>query len=375
MVEVVLLRNFDIAIDFVSDAVLYGEDYPSPKYVSVDGVVSPTILPARFLVISTRLETRRYFEEAAEMHSFVLMDGSDTVFKACTSSTLAATLKYHRVQPGSTLTVHDYQLIRIRCSRDEVANMVMLINKMSWQAPPNKPDKVRGVPRDSLVVFLRSLLEAVGSRGCVRFTVPYQNALRAGMNRACAAAQIPHGDWIIEPATRCDWQAFMKAKNWVQSKFCFVVKNVRKIRLSFCLCVRTTPPAGPPDSPGGLSTASTVVPEDSGDVYYYGRDCCECVFRLGLICCVAKSFPVLKLNFEDIFCYHATVVNCPYASRWGELTNSDKRRCLHWWYAVNICSMLSEGGALPCCLTQAIEDAFPYNYGVPYKSNTMTCDG
>lgn len=108
-----LSHNGNAAIDFLTEAILHRDDHPLPKYTVEDGTVEATGNFPGFIVLRNRVETRNYCNDprsAVEVHRFVLMDGSETVFKAVTNSSLAASLKDHHIHPGSTLVVYDYHL-------------------------------------------------------------------------------------------------------------------------------------------------------------------------------------------------------------------------------------------------------------------------
>ena len=111
---IALPSNQRLAIDFVTSLVLYGEVQPAAKYMLADGKVWPSKEPPCFLVVASRLEAREYASEPINVHSFVLMDGSGTLFKACTNSCLAAKLGVHHFPVGTTLVVHDYCVLRLQ---------------------------------------------------------------------------------------------------------------------------------------------------------------------------------------------------------------------------------------------------------------------
>ena len=320
--EIVLPRNERLAIDFATSLVLYGEDQPAAKYMLADGKIWPTKEPPCFLVVACNLEAREYASEPFNVHNFVLMDGSESLFRACTNSCLVAKLGVSHFPVGTTLVVHDYRVLRMRFSAKHDTEVVMIINNMSWRDGPVIKDQ-GCLAKESLVVFLENMTRAVMRESAVVFTLPYPNALRAGINRPCTEAQVQHGDWILEPTTRCDWQGFMREKENSREK------SSCCSNMSCCECC----------------------------------ECCISYYPFRLSCCGNETFPIELLNFKDIFfnTRHHTIL-CTGASNWEELSNGEKQWCLRWWYAVNIYKLTTRRGGyfmLPGCMTQRIQRAFP----------------
>ena len=95
------------------------------------------------------------------------------------------------------------------CSVNNEARLVMLINKMTWQNPPGTC-RTPGQKQPEVIISLpKTLVDAVERQGIVEFTVPCPSDVSPYVNKSCNISQLQHGDWIVDPATRCDWKAFM----------------------------------------------------------------------------------------------------------------------------------------------------------------------
>jgi hypothetical protein len=222
MGDIILRHNGNAAVDYLTEVILHRDDHPLPKYFAEDGTVEATGESPRFVVVRSRIETRNYCNDpksAVELHRFVLMDGSETLFKAVTNSSLASELQSHHIHPGSTLIVLDYYLVKMVCSINSEARFVMLINKMSWQNPP----EIKMAIEKSLVEFKISLskstIDAVERQSIVLFTVLNSTSNVESTNKTCSFLQLQHGDWIVEPSTRCDWKSYMSPAPTVEGKF------------------------------------------------------------------------------------------------------------------------------------------------------------
>lgn len=95
----------------------------------------------------------------------------------------------------------------------------------------------------------------------------------------------------------------------------------------------------------------------------------ECTFKnrlcskhgVSLICCICESNPVAELDLQTVKedCYFAT-------HEVADMTNSQKRCMIYWWYATNIYSICGKGRRLqlPDCLVHAVRKEYPEPDGV-----------
>ena len=75
-----------------------------------------------------------------------------------------------------------------------------------------------------------------------------------------------------------------------------------------------------------------------------------------MIGCICELHPVQRLNLQTLKedCYFAK-------DEVEQMTNSQKRCMIYWWYATNIYSICGKNKRrqLPNCLVKAVRDAYP----------------
>jgi hypothetical protein len=346
-----LANNGNGAIDFVTDLVLHSGNHPGAKYLVCGDVEVTGEFPC-FIVVSSSKVERKYTSDAngnCTVYKFVLMDGSGSLFKAVTNSTLAGVLCNFNVEPGCSLIVYDYELVWMHGFHEYEFRFVMLVNKCTWK---NSPSNSQDLGRDVKCIDTRiccSAIEAVEMEGIAVFTLPILH--RFGVeyfNAACNMGQLEDGDWIAEPCTRYQWNAFICPLLDVAAS------DAPGIRRSDSMIKDITTWDMSPKK-------SVVVADDS-------KKECQCVSDFGLCQCVCETFPVDELEYYDIFtsavCRIATLRDSDIVA-WESLKPTHKRWCLYWWYAVNIFGLRS-AAPLPTCIVDSVRNAFPNPVGVQY---------
>jgi hypothetical protein len=252
--------------------------------------------------------------EEVDIYRFVMMDGSDTLFKAAANTCLSGELAHRPITVGAIVVVYDYQLIWMRCERPGQYRFVMLINKMSWE---NEPPKSMGATIGKQIS--NRAISWVGTHGLVTFTVPFPYPCVGGFrNNTCTLEQFGCGDWINDLVTRCNWQ----------TRFL-----------------------------GGCKPQLWIV-----DLMLGGGSVCQCISKHGFAYCVADTVPVEKLKLEDIYFANGwRWFGRRYGSQWGDLAHSDKHRSLRLWYDVNVCQIMGGemSAGIPGCVWKMIEQAVP----------------
>jgi hypothetical protein len=281
-----LEHNGNGAIDFITDLVLHSGNHPSARYEDVNGELEVTGDHPCFVVVSSSIVERKYAKDDnsnVSVCKFVLMDGSGTLFKAVTNSSITCLCKY-TVKPGSSLIVYDYELVWMHGFHEYEFRFVMLLNKCTWREPPSGDNNDLGrIVRSTKVKICRFAIEAAEKESIVVFTLPSDDhperyCWDECVTKACTLGELENGDWIVEPAARCEWNTFITP----------------------LLVVSASDSPGQKKSDSSIKDPATWDMEISAVDNEDGADC-QCVAEFGLCQCVCQTFPVDELDIYSIF--------------------------------------------------------------------------
>jgi len=360
--DLVMDHNNDASPDFVTDVVLYGNDHPVAK-IWENGALVETKYPEApcFIVLRWKKESRCYgkTKNPVVIYSMVLMDGSETVFKAVTNSGLSVLMEKHDLCVGCTVVVREYEWIWMSSPSAVEFHGVMFIKNMGWNYPPEfslesfppvmlspaRPrKKVKPDPKDTIVRnscyprnirMYQEVLNVCEKSAQLQFTYVMPHCPPKYRYDLPTSYPAPYqhyvsGDWIQCQPTQCDWVEWM-------TKLMPKDKVTDHWRL---------PTIGPADDSS----------EEEDDVR------CDCVFKFEwkLRDCIVETMPPEKIDSVELFW---TVKNrythIEMADNFADLEPKHKRWCFYWYYAVNIFQVKSDAVPLPSCLIQAIRKLFP----------------
>jgi hypothetical protein len=267
----------------------------------------------------------------------VLMDGSETCFKAVTNSGLAMLLHGGGLCAGCTLVIKDFTWLWFDSGRHADWKAIMLIKNMGWNYPPgfnlesqhctpppakkakqvselivqDDEDATQDEDNPSHKTFRghRFCVDKVEKQGIFVFThVLIHKPERYRWNHQCVyqvcGIALKEGDWIHLQETRCDWMDFIKP----------LMKADKE-----------DDEAEPPSS-------GAVLICDSQDSRIPIREC-ECMTKFGMLGCVLYAYPVESIPKDELFAtcrHHLLSKNIKtYGRKFGALSPNHKRWCLY----------------------------------------------
>jgi hypothetical protein len=334
--------------DFVTDVLLQQNDHPKKRQVTLDpyddftsvyeNYYGPPPVGPSFMVVEAKMQRRMYSDNLKAdvfVCKLVLMDGSGTLFKAATSSTMSRDLNSNFLSPGSLICVLKYDLLWLKSFATYEFRFVMLIKLMSSRSPPLSH-------KEHSIVLKRAEIELVDREGLVVFTALVGSAGKERFHVVCSWNQLLHGDWITEPSSICDWQDFMGPRVRPHVSPLFLKRNY------YC-------PVPPPINWDGFPKA-----------YDIPGPCvkCRCVTELCFARCICEFLPVSSLDIEEIFKSCVNRLQYEWNVRyhrmtWEELIPKSKRWCIYWYYSTNVYQVRSEWRRLPPCVVDAVRVAYP----------------
>lgn len=381
--DLVVDHHNDGSVDYITEQVMHLKDKeddnnavsPSLK-VWQDGkvvLVDDKKASPKFIVVELKKEAVSWGKAGTPccIYKMVLMDGSETCFKAVTNSSLAMLLHGENLCAGCTVVVKDFSWLWFQTERRVEWQGTMFIKNMGWNYPPGfamaakyftpPAKKVKRAPvieylmqasddgtaaevEPSHKVFRahRFAIDKVIKRGVFLFTTVWiDKPERYIWNHQCSyeASQehFENGDWIHSDHTRGDWIHFMKP-----------LMEEEKAEDLVCAVVAED-----------LKPAAVVDSQDSKIPF---KDC-ECQTRFGFTKCVLFMFPVEDVPKDELFVtcrHHLLGKNIKtYGKKFGGLLNNHKRWCLYWHYAVNIFEIRSSARPLPECFTDYVRFIYP----------------
>ena len=375
--EVSAMHNDDGSVDYITETVLDVDSKPNPN-VMVDGEVVKTggRTPPQFVVMKVERKSVGWGNQKKpiNVYQFVLMDGSNTLFKAVTNAGLSMMLQDDHPCVGSTVVVKNFAWIW-KSSEDKTLFFgIMLIKGLGWNPPPvvkceakcespvNKKPKIVApvyfpvspgpdpIPESSTTRILAKTVHDVFKDGRIRFTKTMSdNKEEWRYNRVTqyptSKRDLQKGEWIKRPLTRRHWVDFIENIETDAA----LLRDLEKQALE-------------------RQEAKMMAGEH---VDFLAKDAvkpeCQCQSKFGLRECVLICLPV-----EDI-CKDELLATCKNrllgrVKTWnfGLLLPNHKRWCLHWYYAVNVYRVKGSATPLPDCLVEYVRFIYPNHGETPF---------
>lgn len=375
--EVSAMHNDDGSVDYITETVLDLDSKPVPNVV-VDGEVVKAggRTPPQFVVMKVERKAVGWGNQKKpiNVYHFVLMDGSNSLFKAVTNTGLSMMLQDDFPCVGSTVVVKNFAWIWKTSADKTLFFGIMLIKSLGWNPPPvvkaeasfeslhdsppaKKPKIVVPVyfpvspgpdpiPESSTTRVLAKTVLDVFTDGRIRFTkTMVDNKDECRYNRAtqytASRSDIQKGEWIKRRLTRTHWVDFIEN---IETDAAIL----RDLEIQVRARQEEKMEAG---EHVDFLADDAVKPE------------CQCQSKFGLRECVLICLPVEDICKDELF---ATCKNrlLGRVKTWnfGLLLPNHKRWCLYWYYAVNIYRVKGSATPLPDCLVEYIRFIYP-NFG------------
>ncbi|CAB9507543.1 hypothetical protein SEMRO_310_G114140.1 [Seminavis robusta] len=237
----------DAPPDFLTDLVLHGEEKVQTKYVHKNGSIR--ILEGgdnrpRFTVLTFERETRSYPNTGIHFTVWVmqLLDGSYSIIKAVTDTSLAKWLEGKEMMSGCTLIVPDFRIVRLQTGDEMSTKMIMLIKDCGWVYPPDvdlpyvgPQEKARPwgqifdeeenfrAPSRRITHFYHGTIEKNMKYGHLIFTEERRESRQAHRWNSYVRSDVlrseySEGHWIMSGDTRKCWDQRMNDKKAATAK-------------------------------------------------------------------------------------------------------------------------------------------------------------
>ena len=365
----------DASPDFITNMVHNHETHPTVKYWK-DGEIkcaSQSEMSPRLTVVFAKQVDRYYGTDVQSVsvmvHTLVLMDGSNCLIKAVTSTDLSPFMENLDIMAGMTCILKDYAMVAMVSSNNRQWKHCLLMKDLAWRMAPdqrtNGPASVdpaahiigddEGYSNKTRIRIDAGWIATCLQTGYVGFGHSYQDPQDIYTDAirwtSVHAAKFPCGAWIKDDATRGSWQ-----RQFTQS---CILDNQNFDPPSHTLsgCPTSSPDKKKARYQAGSDSASDHDSAASSGSY------CQCVLDFGFLVCVKESFPIGTLDLEQILrsCQPCLCGGENKAQAFAQLPNKQKGWCLRWWYAVNIIQIRTFSPKLPACLVDYIQDTFPMN--------------
>lgn len=332
-----IAHHGDASPDFWADVVTKQDDHPKIRLVDCDGSVWPVdneVLQLTLLSVSVETKKCCCTMQPSHVLCMILMDGSETVCKAYTDTSLGKHFdNVDDIKPGSTIIVKDYSILWLEPENGNNWNAVMLIKKLSHRGPPEegKPrfetaDDGEDYQLSDQVTSVHPLVVSTAGLGHVIFTTPSclfdkKSNQRFVYNNFLTQSQMMQGYSVIDLETREGWKGVVKKKQ--------------------------------------ATAAKKLWDREDDGIPGCGCQCLPYKFQK----CVCTTLPVEDLDLEAVFLSITALMSEDQlvADTFEGLPASKKRWCLYHWYTLNVFSLFGsvEQQKLPACLENHVRCYFP----------------
>ena len=353
-----LLHWGDLSADFFADVILEGTDHPVIRESNLQK--GDDTLELRLGVAAVAKEGRTYGKgKPVLVYKLLLFDASRTLIKAVTNTGLAKLLENRHIPVGSTAIIKSYNILGMKSEAEDVSALnwkgVLLIKNFSWKYPPcfvaspswKDPPFFQTTTRklvadsdipEKITIFHHDAMRVANKECRIVFTCETaeyfeEEDIAFVYSVAASPDQILKGYMIRSSSLRCDWK-----------------KMVERARAK---ALRAD------DSSDDGSRCSAV------DHQFDTR--CGCVKDFHLTDCVTVKFKVRNIDLDQLFeAAYDRLGGSVDASDFNGLSNSKKRWCLYWWYAVNIFSIRGGRKKLPSCVEAYVRSEYPKEHRQQY---------
>jgi hypothetical protein len=225
MTDIVIDHHGDALPNLLIDVILYGQEEVQVKFWK-NGVIAtkPRNLMPRLIVLKSAKTTRTYKKqpELPMVYQFICMDGSETLVRVVTDTSLNALVKSTEILPGSTLLLEEFCFVQMQ-SAPGTFRYVILLKKFSWSYPiggkpgsttPSPPPTKRTRKEDNMFRLAWRALHKTEREGFVVFTMPVLDQpdiyiWNKMMNAKVTGPVLESGVWLVHPVSRYDWMQMM----------------------------------------------------------------------------------------------------------------------------------------------------------------------
>lgn len=306
----------DASFDFITDLILQklegscepsDHGYKNPKLTILTAHLGPKI--------------HEYESVQFDVCQLQLIDGSNTIIKAVTDTSLSDNPSLKNLVRGATISITDFSVIWLNSDDKLEWRAMILIRDFTVDAP--------GIHDEQMIVSHASInTNNVESRivfGC-RFEniVEYDPDRKEKLVDDCSIFAFDNGAWIAGNAI---------GKKWME----MVAKTQELIK-----------------NQGTMN----------------GIGACDCQTRFGLDHCVLIQLPIEEIDEDALFtcCEKRSKMysNDDYDElgyeEWSDLPPQSRRWGYNWWYATNVFHTNKKRIELPDCLTSKLQSSFPNSH-------------